>query len=153
MNVVSLLLGSILTLGINYLAVVILSVVNSLGSTHNGYVELSSASTNVVPVNEVNVSKLTAVKNAVLDGHGLASAEEAGTKVTVGVHRGEVAGLVNESTKLCVDRTGMTILMLLSKVGETISFDANNTKNIALVASAMYVYVLTEEPSLFNTIS
>jgi hypothetical protein len=75
----------------------------------------------MVPVDEVNVSKLTAVKNAILNGHGLASAEEAGTKVTVGVHRGVVTGLVYVSAELRVDRTGMTVLMLLCEVGDHLS--------------------------------
>ena len=121
MNVVSLLLVGVTSEGINNLSVIILSVIDRLGGTHNGYVELSVTRANVVPVDEVNVSELTAVKNAVLDGHGLASAEEAGTKVTVGVHRGIVAGLVNESTELGVDRTGVTVLMLLCKVGDHLS--------------------------------
>ena len=100
MNVVSLFLVSKSSESVNYLAVVVLSVVDRLGSTHNGYVELSVTSAYVVPVDEVNVSKLTAVKNAVLNSHGFASAEEAGTKVTVSVHAGVITGLVNKSAEL-----------------------------------------------------
>ena len=121
MNIVCLFLVGELAKSIDNLAAVVLSVLNVLGSTHNGYVYLTATCTYVVPVDEVDVSELTAVKNAVLDGHGLASAEEAGTKVTVGVHRGIVAGLVNKSTELGVDRTGVTVLMLLCKVGDHLS--------------------------------
>ena len=121
MNVVSLFFVGESSESVNNFTVVVLSVVDCLGSTHNSYVKLSAASAYVVPVDEVNVSKLTAVKNAVLDSHSFASAEEAGTKVTVGVHRGVVAGLVYVSAELSVDRTGMTVLMLLCKVGDHLS--------------------------------
>ena len=47
---------------------------------------LNNVCTNVVPVNEVDVSELTTVKNTVFDGHCFASAEEYGTEVTVCVH-------------------------------------------------------------------
>ncbi len=122
-NVVCLFLVGELVEGVDNLTVVPLSVVDRIGCTHNGYVKLSVTSANVVPVDEVNVSELTAVKNAVLDGHGLASAEEAGTKVTVGVHRGEVTGFVYESTELSVDRAGMTVVTLISVVGNHLSHD------------------------------
>ena len=121
MNVVSLLFGSELSESVNNLAVVVLSVIDRLSGTHNGYVKLSVTSANVVPVDEVNVSELTAVKNTVLDSHSLASAEEAGTEVTVGIHAGEITGLVYVSAKLRVDRSGMTVLMLLCKVGDHLS--------------------------------
>jgi hypothetical protein len=49
--------------------------------------------------------------------------------VTVGVHRGKVAGLVYVSAKLRVDRTGMTVLMLLCKVGDKLS---HNVKKVVL---------------------
>ena len=123
MYVVCLLFVGELVAGIDNCAAVKLSVLNVLGSTHNGYVNLSATSDNVVPVDEVDVSEKTKVELAVLDGEGLASAEEAGTKVTVGVHAGVVAGLVYVSTILCMDRTGVTILMLLCKVGDHLSHD------------------------------
>jgi len=43
--------------------------------------------------------------------------------VTVGIHGGEVAGLVYVSAELSVYRTGVTVLMLLSKVGDHLSHD------------------------------
>jgi len=129
MNVVCLFLRGVLSESVDNLTVVVLSGFYGIGSTHNGNVKLTVTSTNVVPVDEVNVSELTTVKNAVLDSHSFASAEEAGTKVSVGVHRSEIAGLVYESAKLRVDRTGMTVLMLLSKVGDELS---HNVEKVVL---------------------
>ena len=120
-NVVSLFLVGVLTECVDGLAVVPLSVLDILGRTHNGNVELSVTCTNVVPVNEVDVCKLTAVKNAVLDGHALASAKEYRAEVSVCVHAGVVTGLAYVSTELCVDRTGMTVLMLFCKIGNHFS--------------------------------
>ena len=111
MNVVSLLLVGELVTGVDDLTVVPLSVFNLIGGTDNGYVYLSATSDDVVPVNEVDMSEETKVNLAILDGEGFASAEEAAAQVTVGVHAGVVAGLVNVSAVLRVDRTGVTVLM------------------------------------------
>ena len=122
-DIVSLFLFGELVLGVDNLTVVPLSIVNVLGSTHNGDVYLTATSDNVVPVDEVDVCEETEVELAILDGEGLASAEEAGTEVTVCVHGGVVTGLVYVSAVLSVDRAGMTVLMLLSKVGDHLSHD------------------------------
>ena len=129
MEVVSLLLGKELAAGVDHFAVIVLSVLNVLSGTHNGNVHLTATSDNVVPVDEVDVCEQTKVKSAVLDGQGLATAEEYGTKVTVGVHGGVVAGLVDVSAVLSVDRTGMTVLMLLSEVGDHLS---HNVEQVVL---------------------
>ena len=47
------------------LAVIPLSVTYILGSTHNSNIYLSAAGKNMVPIYEINVCKLTAVKNTV----------------------------------------------------------------------------------------
>ena len=121
MNVISLFFIGELMTGINYLTAVKLSVLNVLGSTHNGYVNLSATSYNVVPVDKVNVCEETEVQLAVLDGKRFASSKEAGAKVSVCVHAGVIAGLVYVSAVLSVDRTGVTVLMLLCKVGDHLS--------------------------------
>ena len=77
----------------------------------------------VVPVDEVDVGELAAIQNAVLDGHGLAAAEEDRAQMTVGVHAGEVARLVHIAPELRVDRTGMAVLMLLGEVGDHLAHD------------------------------
>ena len=128
-NVVSLFLVSELMLGIDYLTLVPLSVTYVLGSTHNGYVYLSAARDHVIPVDEVDVREQTAVNHAVLNGHRFASAEEYGTQVTVSIHAGVVARLVDISAELRVDRTGMTVLMLLGKVGDHLS---HNVEQVVL---------------------
>ncbi len=76
MAVVCFLFVSELVESVDNLAAVPLSVFDFHGCTHNGYVELTSSCTNVVPVDKVNVSKLAAVKNAVFDCHCFASAKE-----------------------------------------------------------------------------
>ena len=86
MNVVRLLLISELALGIDYLAIIPLSVVDVLSSTHNGNIYLTATSDNVIPVDEVDVSEETKVELAVLDCERLASAEEAAAEVTVCIH-------------------------------------------------------------------
>ena len=86
MDIVSLFFLGELVAGVDHLAVIPLSVLNVLGGAHNGNVYLSAASDDVVPVNKVDVSKQTAVNGSVLDGHSLASSEEYGTQMTVGVH-------------------------------------------------------------------
>ena len=129
MRIVCLLLVGELVKGVDHLTVVPLAALNLIGSTHNGYVELTATCANVVPVNEVNVSKLTAVKNAVLDGHSLASAEEYATEMSVGIHGGVVTGLIYVSAELRVDRAGVTVLMLLCKVGDHFS---HNVEKVVL---------------------
>jgi len=83
----------------------------------------------MVPVDEIDVSKLTKVELAVLDGEGLAAAEENRAQVTVGVHGGEVAGLVNVAAELCVDRAGMTVVTLVSEIGNHLT---HNVKKVVL---------------------
>ena len=123
MNVVCLLFVSELALSIDNLTIVPLSVVDVISSTDDGNVYLTATSDNVIPVNEVDVSEETEVELTILNGECLTSAEEAAAEVTVCVHAGVVAGLVYVSTVLSVDRTGMTVLMLLSKVGDHLSHD------------------------------
>ena len=123
MDIVSLFLFGELVTGVDNLTAVPLSIVNVLGSTHNSDVYLTATSDNVVPVDEVDVSKETEVELTVLDGESLASAEEYGAEVTVGVHAGVVTGLVYVSTVLSVNRSGMTVLVLLSKVRDHLSHD------------------------------
>ncbi len=122
-GIVCLFLVGVLAESVYNLAVVVLAVVNVIGGTHNSNVKLTVTCTYMVPVNEVDVREFAAVKNAVLDGHGFASAEEYGTEVTVGIHGGEVAGLVNVAAELWVGRTGMTVLMLLCEVGDHLAHD------------------------------
>ena len=122
-RIVSLLFVGELTESIDGLAAVPLSVADILGGTHNGNVQLSVTCTNVVPVDEVDVSELTAVQNAILDGHGLAAAEEYGTEVTVGVHGGIVTGLVYVAAELSVDRTGMTVVAFVGVIGNQLTHD------------------------------
>ena len=121
MDIVSLLLVGKSATGVDDLSAVDLSVLNVLGSSHNGYVYLSAAGNNVIPVDEVDVCEQTEVELAVLDSESLASAKEYGTEVSVGVHAGVVTGLVYVSAVLCVYGAGMTVLMLLSKVGDHLS--------------------------------
>ena len=92
MNVIRLFLSGVLVLGVDDFTVVPLSVLNIVSGAHNGNVELTAACTNVVPVDEVNVSKFAAVYNAVLNGDGFASAEKDTAEVSVGVHAGVVIG-------------------------------------------------------------
>lgn len=109
--------------GIDGLAVVELAVTNVFGGAHDGNVQLAMAGADVIPVDEVDVCELAAVQNAVLDGHGLAAAEEDGAQVAVGVHAGVVARLIDIAAKLRMDGAGMTVLMLLGKVGDHLAHD------------------------------
>ena len=109
--------------GIDGLAVVEFAVVHILGCAHDGDIQLAMTGADVVPVDEVDVREFAAVQNAVLDGHGLAAAEEDGAQMAVGVHAGEVARLVHIAAELCVDGAGMTVLMLLGKVGDHLAHD------------------------------
>ena len=121
MNVVSLLLVGESAAGVDDLSAVYLSVLNVLCRSHNGYVYLSAASDNVVPVDKVDVSEQTEVELAVLDGKSLTSTKKYGTKMSVSVHAGIVARLVYVSAVLSVNRSGVTVLMLLSKIGDHFS--------------------------------
>ena len=123
MQVVSLLLGSELTQGVDGLAVLPLAVVDILGSTHNGNIQLTMTCADMVPVDEVDVSEFAAIQLAVLDGHGLAAAEEDRAQVAIGIHGGVVAGLVNIAAELCVDGAGMTIVAFVDVVGDQITHD------------------------------
>ena len=100
-----------------------LALLELAGGTHNGNVELSVTSTNMIPVDEVYVSELTAVQLAILDGKGLGTTEEYGTKMSVGIHGSEVAGLIHLAAELCMDRSGMTILMLYLEIGNELTHD------------------------------
>ena len=109
--------------GIDGLAVVEFAVVHILGCAHDGDIQLAMTGADVVPVDEVDVREFAAVQNAVLDGHGLAAAEEDGAQMAVGVHAGVIARLVHIAAELCVDGAGMTVLMLLSEVGDHLAHD------------------------------
>ena len=77
----------------------------------------------VVPVDEVDVCELAAVEDAVLDGHGLAAAEEDRAQMAVGVHAGVVARLIDVAAELRMDGAGVTVLMLLGEVGDHLAHD------------------------------
>ena len=109
--------------GIDGLAVVELAVTNVFGGAHDGNVQLAMAGADVIPVDEVDVCELAAIQNAVLDGHGLAAAEEDGAQVAVGVHAGVVARLIDIAAKLRMDGAGMAILMLLGEVRDHLAHD------------------------------
>ena len=120
---VSLLLSGELTQGVDDLATVVLAVTDAVVGAHDGDVDLTGTCADVIPVDEVDVCELAQVQLAVLDGQGLASAEEHGAQVSVGVHGGEVAGLVNIAAELCVDGTGMTVVSLVCEVGDQVTHD------------------------------
>ena len=109
--------------GIDGLAVVEFAVVHILGCAHDGDIQLAMTGADVVPVDEVDVREFAAVQNAVLDGHGLAAAEEDGAQVAVGVHAGVVARLIDIAAKLRMDGAGMAVLVLLGKVGDHLAHD------------------------------
>ena len=109
--------------GIDGLSVVELAVTNVFGGAHDGDVQLAVTGADVVPVDEVDVGELAAIQNAVLDGHGLAAAEEHGAQVAVGVHAGVVARLIDVAAKLRMDGARMAVLMLLGKVGDHLAHD------------------------------
>ena len=123
MRVVGLFLVGELVERVDRLAVMEFAVVHILGCAHDGDIQLAMTGADVVPVNEVDVCELAAVQNAVLDGHGLAAAEEDGAQMAVGVHAGVIARLVHIAAELCVDGAGMTVLMLLGKVGDHLAHD------------------------------
>ena len=117
MRVVSFFFVGILAEGIDGLAVVEFAVIHILSRAHDGDVQLAVTGTDMVPVDKVDVRELAAIEDTVLDGHGLAAAEEDGAQVAVGVHAGVVARLIDIAAKLRMDGAGMTVLMLLGKVG------------------------------------
>lgn len=123
MRVVDLFLVGELVERVDRLAVMEFAVVHILGCAHDGDIQLAMTGADVVPVDEVDVREFAAVQNAVLDGHGLAAAEEDGAQMAVGVHAGVIARLVHIAAELCVDGAGMTVLMLLSEVGDHLAHD------------------------------
>ena len=120
---VSLLLSRELTQSVNDFAVVVLTAAHILGGTHDGDVGLTATGANMVPVDEVDVSEFATIQLAVLNGHGLAAAEEAGTQVAIGVHGGEVTGLVNIAAELSVNGAGVTVVALVDIVGDQTAHD------------------------------
>lgn len=123
MRVVSLFFIGELVERVDGLAAVEFAVIHVFGRAHDGDIQLAMTSADVVPVDEVDVREFAAVQNAVLDGHGLAAAEEDGAQMAVGVHAGVIARLVHIAAELCVDGAGMTVLMLLSEVGDHLAHD------------------------------
>ena len=123
MRVVGLFLVGELVERVDRLAVMEFAVVHILGCAHDGDIQLAMTGADVVPVDEVDVREFAAVQNAVLDGHGLAAAEEDGAQMAVGVHAGVVARLIDVAAELRMDGAGVTVLMLLSKVGDHLAHD------------------------------
>ena len=123
MNVVSLFLVGELVQCIDGLAAVPLAVADILGRSHYGNIELSVTRADMIPVNEVHMCEFASVENAVLDSHSLTSAEKYRAKMTVRIHARVVAGLVYVSAELCMNRPGVTVLMLLGKVGNHLAHD------------------------------
>ncbi len=120
-------------------SVVPFSVSDVFGGPHYGYVELSAASAYVIPVYEIDMSEFSAVKNAVFDGHGLASAEEDGSEMAVGVHAGEIAGLVDESSEFSVDGSGMTVISFVCVIGYHLAHYVEQVVLQILKIEAVYV--------------
>ena len=123
MRVVGLFLVGELVERVDRLAVMEFAVVHILGCAHDGDIQLAMTGADVVPVDEVDVREFAAVQNAVLDGHGLAAAEEDGAQMAVGVHAGVVARLIDIAAKLRMDGAGVTVLMLLGEVGDHLAHD------------------------------
>ena len=123
MRVVSLFFIGELVKRVDGLAVVEFAVIHVLGRAHDGDIQLTVTGADVIPVDEVDVCELAAVQNAVLDGHGLAAAEEDGAQVAVGVHAGVIARLIDVAAELRMDGAGVTVLMLLGKVGDHLAHD------------------------------
>ena len=116
MNIVSLFLSGKLPQSIDDFTVLPLAIVNRLSGAHNSNISLTATVTDMIPVYEINVSKLTTVQDAILDGHGLAAAKEDGTQVAVGIHGGKVAALVNITAELSMDGTRMAIITLIHEI-------------------------------------
>ena len=123
MDVVGLFFVGVFAEGVDGLAVMEFAVIDVFRRTHNGDVELAMTGADMIPVDEVDVGELAAVQNAVLDGHGLAAAEEDGAQMAVSVHAGVVARLIDVAAELRMDGAGVTVLMLLSKVGDHLAHD------------------------------
>lgn len=123
MRVVSLFFIGELVKRVDRLAVVEFAVVHVFGRAHDGDVQLTVTGADVVPVNEVDVRELAAVQNAVLDGHGLAAAEEDRAQMAVCVHAGVIARLIDVAAELRVDGAGVAVLMLLGKIGDHLAHD------------------------------
>ena len=123
MDVVGLFFVGVLAEGVDGLAAVELAVIDVFRRAHNGDVQLAVTGADMIPVDEVDVGELAAVQNAVLDGHGLAAAEEDGAQMAVSVHAGVVARLIDVAAELRMDGAGVTVLMLLSKVGDHLAHD------------------------------
>ena len=123
MDVVGFFFVGVFAEGVDGLAAVELAVVHVFRRAHDGDVQLAVTGADVVPVDEVDVGELAAVEDAVLDGHGLAAAEEDGAQVAVGIHAGVVARLIDVAAKLRMDGAGVTVLMLLGKVGDHLAHD------------------------------
>lgn len=123
MRVVGLFLVGELVERVDRLAVMEFAVVHILGCAHDGDIQLTMTGADVIPVDEVDVGELAAVEDAVLDGHGLAAAEEHRTQVAIGVHARVVARLIDVAAELRVDGAGVAVLMLLGKVGDHLAHD------------------------------
>lgn len=123
MDVVGFFFVGVLAEGVDGLAAVELAVIDILRRAHDGDVQLTMTGADVIPVDEVDVRELAAVENTVLDGHGLAAAEEDGAQVAVGVHAGVVARLIDVTAELRMDGAGVTVLMLLGEVGDHLAHD------------------------------
>ena len=100
MNHLGLFLIRIFSEGVYDLAVVPFSVLHLLGRAHHRYVQLTAARADVVPVYEIDVREFPPIEDTVLDGHGFASSEEGATEVSVCVHAGKVARLVDVASEL-----------------------------------------------------
>ena len=124
MQVVCLFLIGELVQSVDHFPVVPLAILFQLSrSSHNGNVQLTVTRSDLIPVDEVDMREFAAVQNAVLDGHGLAAAEEDGAQVAVGVHAGVVARLIDVAAKLRMDGAGVTVLVLLGEVGDHLAHD------------------------------
>ena len=120
---VGLLLSGELTQSVDDFTIVVLTVTDVLGGTEQGQVDLTGTSADMIPVDEVDMSKLAQIQLAILDGQGLTAAEENGAQVAVGVHGGEVAGLINIAAELSMNGAGVTVVAFVDKVGDHLTHD------------------------------
>ena len=123
MDIVGFFFVGVFAEGVDGLAAVEFAVVHVFRRAHDGDVQLAMTGADMVPVDEVDVRELAAIEDAVLDGHGLAAAEEDGAQVAVGVHAGVVARLIDIAAELRMDGAGMAVLMLLGEVGDHLAHD------------------------------
>ena len=86
-----------LTQGVQNLAILVFAIAYILGGSHNGHIQLSSAGTNLIPVDKVYMRKLTAVYLAVLDGQSLTASKERGAEMSVGIEAGIIARELNHA--------------------------------------------------------